>query len=429
MLIVTPSDFNASPTAASTLLQWASTADGQRVDDHGECALSLLPRDDDLVLVLPPRALSWHRIALPRVNAARLRAALDGLLEDRVLGDVEALHHALAPGGKPGETVWVASGDKSRLRAWVHLLEKSGRSVSRIAPSLWPLLESPVPVAAAGVSRSFGFDEPTNLHWVHADGDQVWLCSASVLGVSCVPLPDGLSSPPPMGALLPAGNDPASPAGSFDTWMADPALAAMAEGLFNRRFEPVAPSAWLLRAGQTDWNLAQFDLSLSSKARRTQRFKRLWRDFRRAPAWRAARWGLAAMVAVQIAGLNAAAWQERSSLQAKQQAVRDTLQQTFPQVTLVLDAPVQMQREVARLQQASGQLAAGDLESLLAAIDQAAAGEPLSATQIAYTPGEGRFGGWRASEDQVRAMQQTLQRGGWRARFDGNELALQAPQP
>ena len=51
------------------------------------------------------------------------------------------------------------------------------------------------------------------------------------------------------------------------------------------------------------------------------------------------------------------------------------------------------------------------------------------ATQIAYTPGEGRFGGWRASEDQVRALQQTLQGNGWRARFDGNELALSPPAP
>ncbi|MDZ4356633.1 MAG: type II secretion system protein GspL, partial [Variovorax sp.] len=98
-------------------------------------------------------------------------------------------------------------------------------------------------------------------------------------------------------------------------------------------------------------------------------------------------------------------------------------------VTLVLDAPVQMQREVARLQQASGALSAGDLETLLAAIDQAAAGEALVPSTIAYGAGEGRFSGWRASEDQLRALQQSLERGGWRVRFNGNELALRPPEP
>ena len=61
----------------------------------------------------------------------------------------------------------------------------------------------------------------------------------------------------------------------------------------------------------------------------------------------------------QLLGLNAAAWHERSLLAAKQESVQQTLQGSFPQVTLVLDAPVQMQRELARLQQASGALTPG----------------------------------------------------------------------
>ena len=43
--------------------------------------------------------------------------------------------------------------------------------------------------------------------------------------------------------------------------------------------------------------------------------------------------------AVQLVGLNVAAWAERSSLDAKQSAMRQVLQQGFPQVALVLDAP------------------------------------------------------------------------------------------
>ncbi|MDP2096069.1 MAG: type II secretion system protein GspL, partial [Hydrogenophaga sp.] len=101
MLILTPSDFSVAPASGPTaLLDWATSTDGQQVLDHGLCAASLLPRDDDVVLVLPPRAVSWHRLALPKVASAKLRAVLDGLLEDRVLSDTTELHYALEPGGK-----------------------------------------------------------------------------------------------------------------------------------------------------------------------------------------------------------------------------------------------------------------------------------------------------------------------------------------
>lgn len=427
MLIVTPVDRLASPAAASTLLQWVLSADGQRVDDHGECAIGLLPRDDELVLALAPRTLSWHRIALPRVSGPRLRAALDGLLEDRVLCDVGELHHALEPGGRPGQPVWVASTLREPLRAWVRALEASGRPVARIAPLMWPMVSAAAP-SAAGATRSFAMDAPSLLHWAHIDGQEAWLASASPLGVSCLPLMEGAGAPP-LAALIPGATEGPENLRSLDIWLADPLVNELAERVLQRHFDPVSPEQWLLRAGQTDWNLAQFDLSLSSNARRSQRLRRAWREFRSAPAWRPARWGLVALVVAQLFGLNVAAWQESSSLQAKQAAVRDTLTQTFPQVTLVIDAPVQMQREVARLQQASGQLSSGDLETLLGAIDRAAGTEPATPTRIAYDANGLRLSGWRAGEERVRALQQSLQSAGWRARFDGNELILQAPQP
>jgi general secretion pathway protein L len=134
-----------------------------------------------------------------------------------------------------------------------------------------------------------------------------------------------------------------------------------------------------------------------------------------------------ALLGVQLVGLNAAAWHENNTLQAKQQAIRQTLLQSFPQVTLVLDAPVQMQRELLRLQQSAGALSTGDLETLLGAIEQASSGESLSPGAINHTPGEGRFSGWRATADQLRALQQTLERAGWRVRLDGNELTVSAP--
>jgi general secretion pathway protein L len=427
VLIVTPVDYLAPPSAAAALMRWVRSTDGQNPVEDGESALSLLPRNEELVLALPPRALSWHRLSLPRVSGPRLRAALDGLLEDQVLSDVGALHHALEPGGRAGQTVWVACTDRARLRDWLRALESAGRPVARIAPLMWPLVPARAP-GATGATRSFAMDSPGQLHWAHIDGDQAWLASASLLGVSCVPLRG--DQPLPLDALLPGANaNDLRATDALDVWLADPLVAELAERALQRPFDPVPPARWLLRAGQSDWNLAQFDLSLSSGARRGQRWRRAWRQFRSGPQWRAARWGLAALVAAQLFGLNLTAWQERQSLRDKQDAVRTTLTTAFPQVNLVLDAPAQMQREVARLQQASGQLSAGDLESLLAAVDRAAGSEPLSPTRIGYDNGALRLSGWRSGEERVRALQQALQNGGWRAQFDGNELVLQAPQP
>lgn len=431
MLILTPSDFSVAPASGPTaLLDWAISSDGQQVQEHGQCAASLLPRDDDVVLVLPPRALSWHQLALPKVANARLRAVLDGLLEDRVLSDTTELHYALEPGGRSGQTVWVAACHKAWLQSWLQALEAAGRPVSRIAPAVWPLPASAITSAEQPNTPS--------LHWVHDEGGQAWLASASPLGVGCTPLhdhPNPYQHPhPPEHSPLPLGeasrNAAATPTlantpAEASRWLADPAHAALAERSLGQRFELMPRPQWLLRCAQSDWNLAQFDLSLSSGARRGQRFKQQLQRWRSAPAWRPARWGLAALLVVQLLGLNSAAWSERRSLDAKQQALRQALQEGFPQVTLVLDAPLQMRRELTRLQQASGTLANGDLETLLSALSQAAPGDLPLPTQLNYSPGQARFSGWRASEDQVRTLQQSLTQNGWRADFDGSELTLQ----
>ena len=436
VLILTPSDFSVStPTPASALFDWAASGNGQQINDVGQCAASLLPRDEEVVLVLPPRCVSWHRVALPKVASTRLRAALEGLLEDRLLADVTELHFALEPGGKSGQSVWVAVCQKTWLRSWLQILEGAGRPVTRIVPSMWPLVQSEAPVASVGASRSFELDIPSTIHWAHAESGQIWLGSASVLGVSSTPLLEatsgagGSASVAAVTALMPRSPDALGEAAEYDIWLADPSVATVAERILDQRFELVAQPQWLLRCSQSDWNLAQFDLSLSAGARRGQRLRRSFRQWRSAPAWRPARWGLAALVGVQLVGLNAAAWHENSVLQAKQKVVQQTLQQTFPQVTLVLDAPVQMQRELVRLQQTAGALSLGDLETLFGAIDQASGGENLLPSTVNYTPGEGRFAGWRATEDQVRALQQTLERAGWRVRFDGNEMAMSPPAP
>jgi general secretion pathway protein L len=392
VLILTPSDVSLAPADGPTAqLSWVRSGDGQQALEHGRCAASLLPAEAEVVLALPVRALSWHRLAVPKVAASRLRAVLEGLLEERLLSDTTELHFALEPGARTGQTLWVVACDKAWLRSWLQALEAAGRPVSRIVPMVWPTAQT--------------------VHWAHDSGGHAWLASASAEGVRCLPLAS-------------IGHDRTGAEDAEAQWLADPAVAAQAEQALDRRMAPVPLHGWLLRVAQSDWNLAQFDLSLSSGARRGQRLRQGLRQFRTASAWRPARWGLGALLTAQLLGLNVAAWHERSSLDAQRQAVRQTLQQTFPNVTLVLDAPLQMQRELAQLQQASGQLSGRDLEAMLSALGSGGPG--ASAQRLTYSPGELRL---QAPEDQLRAQAQALAGGPWSTQIDGQALRLRPNTP
>lgn len=395
MLILTPQDLSLATAQGPTAhVCWVRSADGQRAEEHGQCAASLLPADAEVVLVLPVRALSWHRLTVPKVAASRLRAVLDGLIEERLLGDSTDLHLALEPGGRPGQTLWIAACDRAWLRSWLQSLEAAGRPVSRIVPALWP----------AGAAQPV-------VHWAHGHADHPWLSSASAEGVRSLPL----------AAAAPLTRPDSPEAAAAALWLADPAVASAAEQALDQRFDPLPLPGWLLRCGQSDWNLAQFDLSLSAGARRGQRLRQALRHFRNAKAWRPARWGLAALLLAQLLGLNIAAWQERQRLTDKRQAIRQTLQQTFPHVTLVLDAPVQMQRELALLQQGSGQLAPRDLEAMLSAVGTHAAAPPA---RLRYQAGELQLD--TAAAAQLIAP---LNATGWQARQEGDSLVLRPATP
>ena len=183
---------------------------------------------------------------------------------------------------------------------------------------------------------------------------------------------------------------------------------------------------WLQRCTDGPWNLAQFGFSLSSSARQGQKLNQLWQQFWRAPAWRPARLGLAGLVLVQLLGLNLAARQERHSQAAQRAAIDQVLQQNFPSVTLVLDAPVQMQREVERLQRSAGVLGRTDLESMLAALGQVLPGDGSLPTpdQIAFRDGQLHLNGWRVEADRLQGLQDGLAQAGWRLQTDSEGLVL-----
>ena len=391
------------PASAQAEFDYALTIDGTVVESHGSAAAALLPAPAragaEVVAIVPASMLSWHRVELPKGTSAtspRLRAVLEGLLEDQLLDEPDALHFALQPQARSGAPLWVAACDRAWLREAVQTLEGAGRPVTRIVPEFAP--EGDAVLHALG------------------DPEQPMLVVASSDGVMVLPLASQTL------ALLP-------PSAQGAPCIAEPAVAAVAEQVLQR--QPglqQAPQRWL-RAAQSGWDLAQFEFSSSGRARALKKLGTAWADVLAAPQWRPARWGVVALVALNVVGLNAWAFRERAALQDKREAVRRTLTQTFPQVKVVVDAPVQMEKEVAALRQLTGATSGRDLEAMLAALSAAAPSQrPIAA--LDFNAGELRLKGLAYSADEVRTVGAALRGQGYALVSQGEALVItQAPSP
>ncbi len=406
-----------APSGPTADYSYTLTADGHTALRHASAPAALLPEParpgGEVVAVVPAQALSWQRVQLPQgvplgtgQQTPRLRSVLEGLLEDQLLDDPAQLHFALQPAARAGEPVWVAVCDRAWLREALQVLEAAGRRVSRVVPEF-----APGPTAS-GRPELFALGTPEEAHLV--------LCGHGVeQAVAVLPL-----SSMALGLIGPATNsadtDDAAP-----PVRAEPAVAALAERTLGRPVVLHTASQRALDAARGDWDLAQFDLASTGRTRALRKAGSAASAFLYAPQWRAARWGAGLLAAAHLVGLNAWAWQERAALAAKQAGVRNALTQTFPKVQVVVDAPVQMERELAALRQAAGSVSPRDLEPLLAA-----AGAALPAGQLPnaleYSTGELRLRGVTLTAEEQTAVVTRLQAAGYSARLDDGSLLLRA---
>ncbi|MEO5670219.1 MAG: type II secretion system protein GspL [Ramlibacter sp.] len=385
------------PATASTEFEYGLTHDGSTLHSHGSAQAALLPvparAGSELVAIVPAAMVSWHRVELPKGTTAvspRLRAVLEGLLEDRLLDEPDTIHFALAPQARAGGPVWVAACDRVWLRGAVQVLESVGRPASRIVPEFAPEGD-PAVHAVADVQSPM-------LVITGADGVMALPLSAQAL---------------PLLPVMPEGT----------RYLAEPSVAALAAQVLQR--EPdlqQAPQRWV-QSAQSGWDLAQFEFASSGRARALKKFGTAWADVLAAPQWKPARWGAVLLVALNLVGLNAWAWRERSALEDKRAAVSRALTETFPQVKVVVDAPIQMEREVAALRQVTGASSRGDLESMLGALSTAAPpGRPLSA--LDFSAGELRAKGLATNAEDARALASVLKGQGYAATLQGDSLVV-----
>ncbi len=387
--------------SAATPYDYAITPDGRVLAAHASAPLSLLPapaKGGDVVAVVPVSQLSWHAVDLPKgvgPGSPRLRLVLENLLEDRLLDDTADLHLALAPGASSAGPVWVAVCNKAWLRGHLQALEAAQRPITRVVPEFAP--------------------EAGPLH-VHAVGDadlpQLVVTGEAVGSVLRIPLNAAAI------ALIPPGQ-------ADEEWLtfAEPALAELAEQLLERKVPLLTRSERWLDAARSPWDLAQFDMANSGRARTVKRVSGVLSDLLQARAWRPARWGLGLLLGAQLLGLNAWAWKEQSAYQARRAATQNLLTQTFPQVRLVIDAPLQMEREVAALRQATGATSGGDLEAMLGVLGTAAPAD-RSASALDFLAGEVKVKGLQLTAQEASSLTDQLKGQGYAARQDGDTLVV-----
>ena len=389
--------------SAAQTYDFAMTVDGHHPIHHGSASAALLPaiaRAGEIVAVVPVELLSWHRVELPKgigPGSAKLRPVLEGLLEDRLLDETAQLQLALGPViGSGGGSVWVAACDKSWLHGHLQAFEMAQRRVSHVAPEFEP---------GAGVLR---------MHVISNAGlPQVILTGGQAIGVMRLPLT------PAVMALIPKTGDDEE-----IQVFAEPEVIELAEKLLRCKVElTTRPQRWL-EATRSSWDLAQFELASSSRLRAVKRLRMFAQNLLYAPAGRPARWGFSLLVVIHLAGLNIWSWQVQNNLQARRTAIVATLKKTFPQIKLVVDAPLQMERELMVLRQTSGALSGRDLEPVLATLGSVVRPD-LSLGAIEFMAGETRLKGMQLGTLEASRMSEQLQRLGYSARQDGDTFFIQ----
>lgn len=380
-----PAGGGSAGASATGEYAFVLSADGVNVGKTGRCAPSLLPKADSVVAVLAASDVSWQRITLPKAPAARLRAALAGVLEEALLDDADAIHLAVAPDSTPGQPTWVAAVHRSWLQGHLTALEKSGVPVERVVPAAWPDEPPTGHFDEAGAAE--GSVGPMLLTW--SDGN----------GVMTVRLQGGMAR-----SLLPAWT--ALPA----RWSATPAVAAPAERWLGAPVMVMPAEQHVLQSTRSLWNLRQFDLAPRNRGTLALRdaFRRVL-----SPTWRPVRWGVGALVAMQVVGLNLWAWQQQQEMTAKKQAMVEVLRSAHPQVRAILDAPVQMQRETEALRAAAGKPGEGDLEALLHAAALAWPEDSPPVEALRFEPGRLTVSAAGWADTQIEAFRGRMRAGGW----------------
>jgi len=370
------------------------TPDGRQIASEGRASAASLPAADSVVAVVGESDVSWRRVELPRAGR-QMRAALAGKLEEVLLDEPDTLHFALEADALGGDTAWVAVTSKPWLAEHLAQLEAAQVFIDRVAPLSWP------DELARGHFFEPGGDKGGNgvaLRWSHTEG------------VATLPLEGGLAR-----QFFPPGLVHAA------QWTATPAVATTAERWLGTTVTVQTPAQRALAVVDSAWNLRQFDLA--PRARGVRALRLVTRAMMRKP-WQPVRWGVAVLLLVQLLGLNLWAWHQSREVAARREAVTTTLTGAFPEVRAILDAPVQMQKQLDLLRTSAGSVGEQDLEALLAAAATAWPADRPPTEALAFEPGRLTVSAQGWAQAQIDNFRTQLRSEGWQLDASEGKLTI-----
>ncbi|MGM9483659.1 type II secretion system protein GspL [Roseateles sp. NT4] len=377
-------------TDAGREYDYALTSDGRQITAEGRAAPAGLPAADSVIALVGESEVSWRRVELPRAGR-QMRAALAGKLEEALLDDPDTLHFALEPDALGGDTAWVAITSRPWLADHLAQLEAAQVFIDRVAPLSWP-------------------DELARGHFHEANGTGIALRWSHTEGVATLPLDGGLAR-----QFFPPGLVHAA------QWTATPGVATAAERWLGTTVTVQTPAQRALAVVDSAWNLRQFELA--PRARGVRALRLVTRGLMRKP-WQPVRYGLAALLVVQLLGLNLWAWHQHREVAARREAVTTTLTTAFPQVRAVLDAPVQMQKQLDLLRASAGSVGEQDLEALLAAAATAWPADRPPTEALAFEPGRLTVSGQGWAQPQIDNFRNQLRSEGWQLDASEGKLTI-----
>jgi general secretion pathway protein L len=369
---------------------YALTPDGRQIVREGREPASRLPQADSVVAVVAESDVSWRRVELPRAGR-QMRAALAGKLEEVLLDEPETLHFALEPDAAAGDTAWVAITSRPWLAEHLAELDAAHIFVDRVAPLSWP-------------------DELPRGHFFESGNDGIALRWSHVDGVATLPLEGSLARQFFSPGLVHAAQ-----------WTATPAVATRAERWLGTTVTVLTPAQRALAVVDNAWNLRQFDLA--PRARGVRALRLVSRALMRKP-WQPVRHGVVALLVVQLLGLNLWAWHQNREIAARREAITATLTGAFPQVRAILDAPVQMQKQLDLLRASAGSIGDQDFEALLGAAAMAWPADRPPTDALAFEPGRLTVSAQGWSPPQIENFRTQLQSDGWQLDTSDGKLTI-----
>ncbi len=320
-------------------LPWCSLGTRGALLGAGHATLATLPRAEVCELVIPAEAVLLTRARLPRAGKQKLRQLLAYAIEDRLVAEPDAVHVAAGPMLADGQTA-LAVVDK----AWLARVLARCHDTGLRPRSAWP--ETLLPALPAD-------------GWVMVwDGRGGFLRSGEHAGMR---LDGGSTTEPPAALVLSLAEARAA--------------ASLPHRLLLRLREGTPPpdlEAWSHALGVAvelgiGWAPLQHPdivgggIDLLQGAFAPAGAARDWWPNLRLPLI------LAGLIALLQIGATTTEWWRLSREQHQLQAAMEaSFRKAFPDARVVVDAPLQMQRKLAELRGAAGQLSPTDFLPLLA---------------------------------------------------------------